>query len=356
MNKQVTKSLSEQLQISEAEIAARKELFGINDQIIQQLTKYKFAIRSELTNIVDEFYAAQTARDETSLLIGDIETLERLKQAQKHYLLSLFSCQYDLSYINHRLRIGLVHKRIGVPPKLYLSAVQDLKEIVIKRLKKHHISSAEEENKLRIAFSAILQFDISYVFDTYIESMLKEIELSKRSVEEYAKTLEDKINQRTEKLKEMTFKDELTDLYNKRAFADLAPKTLSFVKRQKQFMTILFMDLDYFKDINDHHGHAHGDHCLKLFAESILSTCRSTDIPFRFGGDEFCILLPNCTNEEAISIAEKIDNKLKPLKENISFSFGVCQTGKNRYLSIDELVTKADMEMYKNKKKNSSST
>ena len=125
-------TLLEQMRISEIDITRRKELIGFTDQDIKNLINTKALIEEKIDDIVDEFYGIQTAIDEISLLIGDADTLERLQAAQKQYVLDLFNGFYDMEYVNNRLRIGMVHKRIGVEPRLYLSAVVTLKYLIIK--------------------------------------------------------------------------------------------------------------------------------------------------------------------------------------------------------------------------------
>ncbi len=129
------KTLLEQMEISDVEILRRLELLSLNKEALNLLVSNKLIIEENIDVIVDEFYEKQTEIDEISLLIGDADTLRRLRTAQRKYVIDLFSGNYDSEYINNRLRIGLVHKRIGVEPKLYLSAVRSLKEIITKTLK-----------------------------------------------------------------------------------------------------------------------------------------------------------------------------------------------------------------------------
>lgn len=103
--KRTDKSLLEQMQISDAEISRRMTLLDL-------LTAQQAVIEDSIDDIVDEFYEAQTAVDEIALLIGDAETLARLRAAQRMYVIDLFRGIYDSEYVNNRLRIGMVHKRI----------------------------------------------------------------------------------------------------------------------------------------------------------------------------------------------------------------------------------------------------
>ena len=129
--KRTERTLLEQMKISDVEIFSRMELLGLNEDALNQLASHKLLIENNIDVIVDEFYDKQTEIEEISLLIGDADTLFRLRNAQRHYILDLFSGNYDAEYVNNRLRIGMVHKRIGVEPKLDVSAGSSLKELII---------------------------------------------------------------------------------------------------------------------------------------------------------------------------------------------------------------------------------
>ncbi|OGU08864.1 MAG: hypothetical protein A2075_20500 [Geobacteraceae bacterium GWC2_58_44] len=191
----------EQMQITDGEITRRKDLVGLGIDEAASLLDCKALIEEEIETIVDEFYQVQTSDAEISLLIGDAETLRRLHSVQRQYVIDLFSGNTDTNYVNNRLRIGLVHKRIGVAPKLYLSAVRTLKEILCKALQRR----ISDKTRLANACEALdkqLYFDITLVFDTYTRSLVSEIETAKDRVEIYAARLEVQVAQRTRQLEE----------------------------------------------------------------------------------------------------------------------------------------------------------
>ena len=115
---QTEQTLFEQMRITELEIESRKALFSFTGADVKALQSFKPIIEENIDKIVDDFYGLQTSVSEIALLIGDSDTLARLRTAQRRYVLDLFNGVYDLEYVNNRLRIGLVHKRIGVEPKL----------------------------------------------------------------------------------------------------------------------------------------------------------------------------------------------------------------------------------------------
>jgi hypothetical protein len=120
--------------------------------------------------------------------------LARLRSAQRHYILDLFSGLYDLEYVNNRLRIGLVHKRIGVEPKLYLSAIYTLQALLHRTIE---ASGDAEAAAIIMALDKLMMFDVTLVFETYIRSLVSEIETAKAKSEQYAHSMEEKVKERT---------------------------------------------------------------------------------------------------------------------------------------------------------------
>ncbi len=129
-----------------------------------------------------------------------------MRTAQRRYVIDLFSGVYDLEYVNNRLRIGLVHKRIGVEPKLYLSAVHTLKSLLYEVLATS-MTKEQEFQEARVALDKLMLFDVTLVFDTYIRSLVSEIENAKYKAEQYALSMETKVKQRTQQLEELSRTD-----------------------------------------------------------------------------------------------------------------------------------------------------
>jgi len=154
--------------------------------------------------------------------------------------------------------------------------------------------------------------------------------------------------------------DGLTSVLNRRGLQDAAVKTHAICKRIKIPMALLLIDLDHFKKINDTHGHLAGDAVLVSVARTIKSTLRGGDVIGRFGGEEFCVLLPNTSEREAIALAERIRDTIQHktisishVKKNIysrnevncTISIGAADTETVGY-DIQRLFTAADNAMY----------
>ena len=344
-------TLVEQLKISDIEINNRKDLLNLTRDDVNALIESKSVIEENIDSIVDIFYENQTQIDEISLLIGDSDTLKRLHTALRKYIVDLFSGYYDSEYVNNRLRIGMVHKRIGVEPKLYLSAVRTLKNIVINILE-NAIEDQKQVKKILSALDKLLYFDITLVFDTYIGSLISEIENAKQKTEIYARSLEEKVAERTKQLEELSRVDPLTNLYNQRAMYDYLRRELLNAKRNSTKLSLIYFDVDKFKQINDIEGHIKGDEVLKNVAKILANSVREVDISCRYGGDEFVLILPNCDIQNAKGICEKIIKAFSEKYPTYSLSIGIAETGTESYVDSEQLIKMADKKMYLAKEEN----
>ena len=108
--------------------------------------------------------------------------------------------------------------------------------------------------------------------------------------------------------------DRLTQVKNRLCFEEEFAKELERAERHEEPVSCLFVDIDHFKQINDHYGHQAGDLCLKQVAEAINQQLRKTDILARYGGEEFVCLLPNCETVAALAIAERVREAIESLK------------------------------------------
>ena len=149
--------------------------------------------------------------------------------------------------------------------------------------------------------------------------------------------------------RELARTDHLTGIANRRAFFELANMELKKARRYGHSLSVLYLDIDNFKMINDNHGHRIGDQLLGSVAMSIKRNIRSFDLIARFGGDEFCVLLSETGAESARLIANKLQEKLTVLVEDkgwpVTFSIGAV-TSQRPPDSIDEMITAADALMY----------
>lgn len=149
--------------------------------------------------------------------------------------------------------------------------------------------------------------------------------------------------------------DDLTKISNRRGFVELAQKSLNICSRQNISASLVFIDLNNFKYINDEHGHHEGDKALLFFAELMKPTFRDSDVFGRIGGDEFVVLLTNTSQSLAEDIIERFRQLLKKdHKQNnvygLSFSAGILTIEPDQKLPITQLLDQADTLMYEDKR------
>jgi diguanylate cyclase (GGDEF)-like protein len=339
-----------QWRITQAETAHRKDLLGFGPDDVSLLAACREYIHLEVDGLVAAFYQQQTAFDEIRTIIGDADTLRRLHFTMREYVLSLFSGEYGQKYVNNRLRIGLLHKQIGVPPKLYLSAMHNLL-LKIEDCLAVHLTDVVVRTAAGRALRKLLFFDTTLVFDTYVRWLVSEIETARDDLERHARDLEDKVAERTRELQEQARRDGLTGLYNRAALSEFLARDLSVARRNRQPLCLIYFDVDDFKQINDADGHLAGDRVLQIIAGVLRTTCRDTDVPCRYGGDEFCVLLPNSTHAEAEHVSERIIGELTQDAPEIKISIGVAQSGPEHHDDVELLLKRADDMMYQRKRR-----
>ena len=185
-----------------------------------------------------------------------------------------------------------------------------------------------------------------------VSSKIREIKF----LEEVFNTKNTELFKSYNELRKSNFTDSLTGIYNRKKFDEYSNLTLNNAKRTNIPFSIVMIDLNKFKPINDTYGHHIGDDVLILFSKTIKKHIRNTDYLFRLGGDEFCLILNNTDSIGANNIVKKLQEILLEtkfikdnIKININASFGIAEY-KVHGNNIDELIKVADFRMYENKK------
>ena len=155
-----------------------------------------------------------------------------------------------------------------------------------------------------------------------------------------------------EKLRNQALRDPLTGLYNRRFMEDSLDRFVRLAERENRKLSVIMIDLDHFKRLNDEHGHATGDAVLREAAAAIVGALRETDVACRYGGEEMIVLLPDCDLENAADKAEVIRQRIEGLSGQrgaaVSASFGVSSIPATANSTTD-LVRSADAALYKAK-------
>jgi diguanylate cyclase (GGDEF)-like protein len=142
----------------------------------------------------------------------------------------------------------------------------------------------------------------------------------------------------TDKLRDSSLRDGATRLYNRRFMEEFIDKTVDQSLRTNDSYAILMIDIDYFKMVNDTYGHDSGDVVIRALAEILQSSVRQSDLPIRYGGEEFLIFLHNTTKEGAVSVADKIRTQFSAQK----FQFGSETVQKTLSIGIAHFPADAD--------------
>lgn len=165
----------------------------------------------------------------------------------------------------------------------------------------------------------------------------------------------ERLLQRKRLFDETVLTDELTTVYNRRYLSDVLNRNLKDFKRTNEPFSIVLADLDHFKKINDTYGHLVGDRVLLKFADFLRESTRSSDTVFRYGGEEFAVILPRTRNQEAMAIMTRIlqDFSKIPFEVNgdkfsVTFSAGIFEINTND-LESNDVLKSADQALYKAK-------
>lgn len=156
-------------------------------------------------------------------------------------------------------------------------------------------------------------------------------------------------------LRSLSLIDDLTGLYNRRGFADLGEQYLKLARRGGRGVTMVYLDLDRFKTINDSLGHHVGDRALLKVADILRATFRRSDIIARLGGDEFGVLALEAADESAELLVERLRERVVDFNESssepfqLAVSIGMAHHDDDPKVRLEDMVAEADAAMYREK-------
>ena len=152
--------------------------------------------------------------------------------------------------------------------------------------------------------------------------------------------------------------DKLTNLLRRETFDEIFQKILNRSYKLKQEASLLFIDIDHFKKVNDTYGHAKGDEILKQVSKLLKAGIRETDIPGknigRYGGEEISIILPNTNKKNSKRVAERLRISIQDFykeKEKVTISIGLSNFKPKKEPSMEKLYKQADKKLYKAKER-----
>lgn len=163
---------------------------------------------------------------------------------------------------------------------------------------------------------------------------------------------QERVNRQNDDLKRLATRDALTGCLNRRAFQEQLATLVELAGRREEPFSAMMVDVDHFKQVNDRHGHAAGDAVLRALGAMLIGLARASDVVCRYGGEEFCILMPDTTADGAAVLAEKIRAALRaePIAGlKVTASFGVAEIDAALRLDVgggEKLIDRADAALY----------
>jgi len=217
------------------------------------------------------------------------------------------------------------------------------------------VSSKDEIGELEQSFNKMAS-QIDQLMDKerqFSQSLEEKVTERTVQLEKQAKQLEDA----QVKLREMAYRDPLTDLYNRRYFKEVSKELLSLAKRENDPLGLILIDIDKFKIINDSHGHDIGDIVLVRCTQELSNSIRESDLIARIGGEEFAIIFPKTDQKSVEILANNIREKMEKLEIEVTpntivrftVSIGLSMLINQRDKSISEIAKRADNALYQAK-------
>lgn len=171
------------LKLDEAELQSRRAFFEITDEDLQRLASLRGFAEKHTDEIVEDLYVLILGHAKTRQMFPDDATVRRVKKAQRDYFLGLFAGRCDLAYAEDRLRIGLAHERVGLPPKWYLGAYSRYIRTTFRRLAAELTDPAEVQAAF-VSIQKLVTFDMALAMETYIAAHRDAIERHQAAIRE----------------------------------------------------------------------------------------------------------------------------------------------------------------------------
>ncbi|MDX4038146.1 diguanylate cyclase [Aliarcobacter skirrowii] len=326
-------------------------LFDSDKLILSSLSKNSNSFNDFILNISDlkEFENTQIVEKNNKKFLIRIIKIDNNKQ--DNYLALIAEYKNILKPYNQEilwlLFVFIFTGLITIPLILYFSRV----------ISKPIYSLVRQSKKIEKQ-----DFNISKIDTSIHEILLLSSAFSNmsKSIYDYQTSLEEKILQRTkelyeknEELERLSITDKLTGLYNRAKLDSVLNAEFEKATRYNNIFSVIIMDIDFFKSVNDNFGHQIGDGVLKESAKILSSCIRTSDTLGRWGGEEFLIICPNSKQEDAIKLANRINIAIKQhtfstYPKKVTMSLGVAS-----YCSIfkkaEDIVASADIALYKAK-------
>ena len=254
--------------------------------------------------------------------------------------------------------VVLAMNKFGILPRTWMteSAAQIGSAIEIILLSFALAERLHDANKRQL----LAETETLRISEQLVSTQRKQNEVLERKVEERTEDLLlalDKVKKLNKELSDLSTMDQVTGVRNRRYFDDMLMREFRRGMRNQSTLSLIMIDLDHFKSVNDNHGHLVGDLCLRTISKAIYDEVkRPPDLVCRYGGEELAVILPETSLEGAIMLAERIRQHIETLKipsengeVNITASLGVSSLIPSKDMASDNIISLADSALYEAK-------
>lgn len=269
---------------------------------------------------------------------------------------------YNLDAPDGTTKLYYVSQEVG---KLLLSTAPSNRNLTDVRQSAHELLGIDDD-QFEILFDEMITewkgYETLFNFESIAFESIAELETkAKESMVQISLGMERTIremSEQQEELRELALLDSLTQLKNRSAFDAEVFQVSNEYRRESRSFGVIIADVDHFKSFNDTYGHAAGDCVLREVANCLKRNCRQYDTVYRFGGEEFVILVGDCDYESTLTIAERLRSAVESLQVDfggnslcVTTSLGICWVDRGRHEGFNSLFQIADAGLYEAKRK-----
>ena len=317
-------TLLENMRITEQDIEHRLHLLQFSSDDAACLRHHSAWLTTNASTLMSQHHKQLYSLSDTQIQGTDrTELLFFIYQ----YLKSLFSGEYTHGYIESRLHIGKRYQELNIPITSFLSSLGPLHLSIIDTIQHKKVDPEKNETQALInAIQKLFYLDIQLISESYY--------VAKQAIAEH-------------KQQQNALIDPLTQIMNKRAFATELDRTIAITKRSNSTVTLLYININNFKDINSIYGYDEGDNVLKCFTGVALEQLRKSDSIARIHDDHFCIIMPNTPIENARLVCERMVELVdESIDIPISLSVGGSSYTSGEDTTLEDLTGLANEQMF----------
>ncbi|MEZ5824196.1 MAG: GGDEF domain-containing protein [Geminicoccaceae bacterium] len=251
----------------------------------------------------------------------DVRRIDRVCEIVCEHLDEIFRARFAIEYVRSRERFATAHFSLGIAPEMRVVGIYHLQALLIDRICQLLAGEHERAVAVQRALHKAMMLDIQFTVDR----QMRELEAASRT-------------------------DPLTDLGNMRMLSDSLEREISRSRRYRRPMTVVFIDLNGFKAVNDTSGHKAGDNVLRLLGAKIRQNTRLTDVACRYGGDEFVLVLAETPASGAVTTVERIAEHFgEEVEHPVTLAIGIVEQDILQPVDAETLLARADQAMYRAK-------